>query len=89
MVSCRRKFSSCFGTDRILDRRKGWDREKKKNYFPRRGKYGIVRGMLEVACGWYWVNCDETNDVEIFLRIHRSLEIDTMEFFVFQLATRT
>lgn len=32
---------------------KGWDREKKKKKknFPRRGKYGIVRGMLDVACG--------------------------------------
>lgn len=38
---------------RTLDRR-GRDREKKKKKkknFPRRGKYGIVRGMLDVACG--------------------------------------
>lgn len=48
-----RKFSSRVVSN-IGSTGKGWDREKKKKKkknFPRRGKYGIVRGMLDVACG--------------------------------------
>lgn len=63
------KESSCFGT---LDGWKGREEKKKRKIWGR--AWNVGRPMSRAVR--YWVNCDETNDAEIFLRIHRSLEID-------------